>query len=1833
MYRWYGGTMKFIRSFLFIVGVCTLFSCMKKEVQFSEDGFQYISSITQSSIDRDMQIKVVFNEAIKNAQEISRAAVFSPEQKGAWELSDEKTITFTPEKYFAEKTEFTLSLDTGKLMNMGSNKIGVVQHFQVRPSKFEVNIASLISGDSETYSLEGSVETDIACSSDKVESALSAALGTNACRIDFEKNESSKIHRFKIAKIVRGNKNQVLEILYNAKKIGFDAEGKITREIPAAGSFQIIDVQQSNNKTVRFSFSENLDTELDLSEFINVVSDDTDYTYRWEFDRNTIKVVCSRTAWPDGTVISIYPNFKSAEGHLLNTGYEYKVIFGWEKPLVKFVDNNVILPTDGNAIVPIQTKNISGVIVEAVKIQTSNMLQFLQVNELRGDYQMYRVGESVWQKAFDFEWKPEMKNRLVTRGLDITELVKKYPDGMFQLRLTFARRHSQYENPYVQADSNLEFPADFVNFSRYPYQAYWDSIGNRKNEEDYWSSDDNPLHPAFYISSYNRNVLQEKNVLVSNLALAAKVDSSGSVYLQAVNLLTSQAEKNTEIKLYSFAQTLIETGNCDSAGRYTATAKIGDFAFIQAKSGNNYAYLNVQNAPLNTDNFKVGGVKSFEGVKGFVYGERGVWRPGDTLHLCLIVQDLQNALPKNVPVTFTLEDPMGKVIDKKVLSESVNGFYKVETKTNASDITGTWTGRFKIGNNVWTKPLKIESIIPNKLAVTLKVADDYFNSGINPVSLSSEWLNGVKASGLKAEIYARYLSKEMKPEAFTDYTFRDSQYYTATSQEKIWTGMLDENGNAQFNVTLDAGKNVSGMLNAIFETRVYEPSGAYSIETKKFDFSPFSRYVGLKLPKSDDEYREVLYTDKTHKADIVLVDEKGKLISGNAELEFKVYKLEWLWWWVRDTYSKASYDEKRSATQVLSKRVSVKNGRASVDFQIKDWGRYLFVVSDPQGKHTASTISYIDYSYWASRNNSDVEGSSTMLLLTSNKDTYNTKETAEVTFNANKNSTAYITIEKNGAVIKQDIVRTVDGSNTYTFKTDTSMAPNVYVHIALVQEYAQTTNSLPIRLYGIIPIMVEDAATRLTPVIKSAQTFVPNGECTINVSEKTGRPATFTLAVVDEGLLGLTAFKTANPWDYFYSKESSQLASYDIFDLVSAAINGELKTLISVGGSDASELTASKDAERFKPVVFYFGPFELKKGESKSIKFKMPEYIGEVRLMAVMADRNSYGIAEEKVKVKSDVMLSPTLPRTLGVDETMELPVTVFNTTDKNKNISIAMNATGALHAKENLNVQLEALSNKTVSFKVHCDKAGTGEISFVAKEGSRELSRSTTEIAVMSRGINYETEKIISLKAGTELNELLNTPGENGSKSLHIEVSKTQPIGVEKHLDYLLSFPHGCIEQITSKAFAQLYLDKMLHLDATSVSNIKNNIQSVISRYPNYQLSNGGFTYWQGGTYENLWASAFVLHFLTEAKRAGYYVDDSIYTPLVKHLKSTANTFSASDRYDINSQSYRLYALALIGEANPGAMNRLRNEKEISPYARALLALSYAISGNKAQGEKMFADIAHDFPSYRKTGSDFSSSLRDLAITCLVAKKLNDSTADARFTALSKAANAESWLSTQEAAWLLITASNFYSKHDGSTAQYEIKLDEQNIKTAFDANSQMQNITLNDAAQQKVRIKNSGTATLFVSLRYKSKIASGSERAKSSGISIRQKFFRDSEEVPVMQIKHGDSFKVQLAVKNESISDLDNLVLTFPIPTGWEISNERLGGETANSDYSSLDIRDEVIYLHFDLAKGATKTFAFNASASYGGEYFVPAVSCEAMYDAAINANTVGIKVNALRK
>lgn len=1839
-----------LAALVLVLSASVFMAGCKKNDQALQNAMDDIESISYGALKRLEPINVIFKEEIKHPENLEKACVLTPKPSGEWKIMGKNQITFTPSSAYSFKTDLNLELDVGLLLENTEKKKGISLTFNIAHPEFKLISGELIPDEKKEniFRFEGIGETDIPETLASIEKMLTADLKMGNSKsnpaIKVSQGAASNQYKISIKEISRKKQVQELNLSWNLEALGGEGSSSASFTVAALSVFQVTSFSQETGSEIQVNFSDMLDSSQDLRGFIRLESS-PEMPFRYSIDGYKLKIFSQNGLFPDNTRLSVLPGIKNSRGKKLETQADFSITVAWEKPSIRFTKAGNLIPAKEMSVL-VSTKNISGLMLEAFQIYDKNMTQFLQINTIDGSYELNRVGEPVWRQSFDLEWNSSMKNKTVQHSLDLSKLIKKFPGGMFELRASFTKKHSMYESSSKSNEfSHLPFPKDISEIENFKNieTDYWNN-SDIEDEDRYkfWSNRENPNHPAFYLPSYSNYCMAIKRILVSNIGLSAKKDREGKLYISAADLLTAEPMSGVNISLFNFAQKEFESGKTDGDGLLMLKNE-NDAFLIRAEKSGDVNWLPLNSEVLSTSHFQVEGESSKKGVKGYIYGERGVWRPGDDIHLVFILQDLEKNLPKDYPVKFYLEDPLGKKTDTKVFTSSVDGFYRIDTKTNAQDKTGTWYAIVTAGGKSWSKSIKVESIVPNRLFVNLDPKAKYFSEGYNPVVLGGEWLHGAKASGLKAEISARYVLNRTPFENYKNYNFINPELSVQQDSNKIWEGTLNDSGKADINLYLSSEAKAPGKLKAIFETRIYEPSGAFSTENKVFDYSPYSRYVGMQIPKSDDEYRDMLYTNKDQTLYFAVLDPEGNPVKEGVNLSVNLYKLEWYWWWEADEES-ANYTNSRYTQHIKNWNISAKGGKAELNMKVSngDWGRYLITVSDPNGGHSSAQVVYFDWEGWASRKTSD-ESSDSIIMLTTDKAKYYADDTAEITFPGYEGAKALITLEKNGRVLKQEWIKSKGKIFSYKLKLDPSMAPNIYAHVSLIQEHSQTKNSLPIRMYGITPVMIENKLSRLSPVIQAEPSYEPNSKVSFTVSEEKGRPMTFTVAVVDEGLLGLTAFHTGNPWDSFYKKESSQITSWDVYKYVIGAYSGNIESILSVGGGGFIDNKTSKNAERFKPIVYFFGPFEIKAKEKKTIEFDLPQYIGALRIMAVAGKDGAYGIKEETVKVKSDLIVMPTLPRTMGIGETIEVPVTVFNGTSSEKKAKVVLKSEGAINISETKDLSIPANSDSSVFFKVKTDKGGIAKFTAEASaSGISKTAKAFTEIDVLSRGIPYSTVELINIEAGKTFAKTVPLKGENGTKSLSVEISQMPALGLENRLAYLLGYPYGCIEQITSKAFPQLYLNTITALDQTEIDKAKSNVNSVLNRYINYQLRSGGFSYWPGGGYETSWATNYAGHFMVEAKRAGYEVNDSIYQSWLSHQIDMAKNWAGTYADSMETQAYRLYTLALAGKPEIGAMNRLKNmEQNLNSVSKAFLANAYSLAGHSSTAKAMLEKLYEPTTVYRSTGGNYSSNIRDLALILNAYTTVGETARTTNLISkLAKISSSNDWLSTQETAWILLALAPHYAFDKNKSANYEVVTEGNVIKDKLNNTSKLHNIPVNTETAKKMEIKNTGNTPIFAAINTAGKLNPGSETRIEENLKLSVVYQNeDDQEVSPETLKKGQRFKMRVRVDNKTQGSLENLTLSIPIPTGWEITNTRLGGDddTDSEDerntrqlYDFQDLKDTHIYTHFALDGYGTKNFEFTGTVTYGGEYYIPAIFVEAMYDYAYRAVIPGTRIKA---
>ena len=731
----------------------------------------------------------------------------------------------------------------------------------------------------------------------------------------------------------------------------------------------------------------------------------------------------------------------------------------------------------------------------------------------------------------------------------------------------------------------------------------------------------------------------------------------------------------------------------------------------------------------------------------------------------------------------------------------------------------------------------------------------------------------------------------------------------------------------------------------------------------------------------------------------------------------------------------------------------------------------------------------------------------------------------------------------------------------------------------------------------------------------------------------------YTLAIVDEGLLDLTRFRTPDPWQAFNAREALGVNTWDLYNYVVGTYGGRIEQLFSIGGDDALNKGPKAIVNRFKPVVQFAGPFLLKKGEKRQHTYKMPNYNGRVRVMVVAGNGEAYGNTEKSVLVRKPVMLLGTLPRVIGIGEEMVVPATVFATEKGVGDVQVTIACSGNMEVvgEKSHMLHFETVSDKLAQFRIRVkDTPGAGHVKITATGGGE---KSVYETDIEIRSVRRPQIKVtpVTLEAGKSWKGTVGLPGVEGTNSLVLEMSDVQPVNLSTRLSYLLGYPHGCVEQITSKAFPQLYLSGFASLTREQEQSTEATVKEVIRRLRSYQTVDGSFSYWPGGTAPNAWGTVYAIHFLLEAEKKGYLVPEGMKRNALNDLSRIARNWKPEASYSAESeemtQAYRLFVLALGQVAEVGAMNRLKESKTLMSMSRYLLAAGYALVGRPDVSKELVVKTTALTTACSGYDQTFGSDLRDASIR-LMTLCLLDGGKEAALLAneISKTLASDDWLSTQSTAFSLVALSDYMEKYKMSgSMDFSYAVDGKAKKVSTTRNIWTETLLDKTAFSASLELKNTGKSTLFARLVAEGIPAEGKEEAYANGLTLAVSYMdHDGHPVNTSALQQGTNFMAVVTVANSSPRGYSHLVLTEVFPAGWEILNTRfLTGDTVDNRVTGVnyqDIRDDRAYSYIDyLPAGKQVTVRINLCAVYPGRFYLPPVYCEAMYDHLVRANTEG--------
>ena len=1854
--------------FFLLLMIVSFSSCTRtqKDIIPSAEYAPYVNAYTGGVISQNSTIRIELTHEQPmvdlNNELKENPFSFSPSLKGKAYWVSNNTIEFVPEEGTLKPGSlYECTFQLGKFVEVDKKLKEFNFSFRVQERNFTLSIEPLPITDAQPdeINIKGEICFSDIVKKEEVEKILTAKDGNNkSYPVEIIPTDNLTRYQFCINQIPRDTEDYQLTITANGSPARIDQTQSEEVLIPAKDSFRFLSATRIDEPEngIEVVFSAPLSDTQDLKGLIEIPELSSSV---FQIKENRVFIYFEANQLSKLT-LNIHEGVKSSQGKTLGTSHSISFSEINLKPQVEMLTTAAILPDSKSLIIPFRAVNLYAVDLSVIRIFENNVLMFMQTNSLASANELRRSGRLVYKKTL---WLGKDTSKDIYNwenySIDLAGLIRQEPGAIYRVILSFRQEYSAYpcggvDNQEIKfADNNTPDGLMKVSGSALSEadEAVWDTPeayyyynGGTMDWSVYrWKERDNPCHPSYYMNSDRAAAC---NVFASNLGMIVKRNSLNKLWIAVSNILDTNPVGKAQVTVYNFQLQPIGKGETNGEGFVEISSKGTPFIVV-AEAEKQKAYVRVVDGEeQSVSRFDVGGKEIQKGLKGFIYGERGVWRPGDTLHISFILEDREKRIPDKHPVALEIYNPKGQFYTKMISTQGMNGFYTFDVPTQAGDPTGLWNAYIKVGGTTFHKGLRIETIKPNRLKINLTLPKILQSTDKNvTVPLASAWLTGATASKLKAKVEMSLSKVNTQFKNYGQYIFNDPATDFTTIKTDVFDGILNAEGKAGVTLKVPAATNAPGMLNATFTTRVFEPGGDASIYTQSIPFSPFVSYVGINLNQPKGKYIE---TDKDHVFDIVTVNSQGQPVN-RSNLEYKIYRISWSWWWENSEESFGTYINNSSITPVASGKLQTSGGKTTFKFRVDypSWGRYLVYVKDKDSGHATGGTIYVDWPESRGRSNKTDPSGIKMLTFSLDKDSYEIGETATAIIPAAAGGRALVSIENGSSVLHREWIEvTNEGDTKYTFEITPEMTPNVYLHISLLQPHAQTINDLPIRMYGIAPVFVTNRQTVLQPQIQMPEVLRPETDFNVTVSEKSGKPMTYTLAIVDDGLLDLTNFKTPDPWNEFYSREALGIRTWDMFDNVLGASAGAYSSLFSVGG-DATLKPADAKANRFKPVVKFIGPFYLEKGRQQTHTLKLPMYVGSVRAMVVAGQDGAYGNAEKTAFVRTPLMLLSTLPRVLSIQEEITVPVNVFAMEKQVKNVTVSLQASGG-------GVQIEGSHQQSLTFNRPGDqlvfftlktgnKTGKATIKLTASGGGQQ-TKETIEIEVRNPNpiVTLRSSEWIETGQNKELSYQLGSLSANNQ--IKLEVSRIPSVDISRRFDFLYNYQHHCTEQLTSKALPLLFIAQFKTIDTREAEKIKANVQEAIRQIYARQLPNGGFVYWPGNAVADEWISSYTGMFLTLAQEKGYAVHANVLNKWKRFQRAAAQNWrmpqEANNWQQWQSelqQAFRLYTLALAGAPEYGAMNRMKEQPGLSIQAKWRLAAAYALTGKMKPAEELVYNAETTVIPYSSMNQIYGSSDRDEAMileTLLLMNRERDALQQAKV--VSKNLSQENWFSTQSTAFALMAMGRLAEKLSGSL-DFTWTWNGKQQPAVKSAKAVFEKEISTSPKSGTVAVKNQGKGALSVDLITRTQLLNDTLPAISDNLRMDIRYASmDGKPMSVNDIRQGTDFTAIASISNTSgTTDYTNLALTHIIPSGWEVYNERMTvpeaepQETTDSSgnvsgqYTYQDIRDDRVLTYFNLRRGETKIFTIRLQATYAGNFILPAVQCEAMYDVNVQARS----------
>ena len=1795
---------------------------------------QYFAAATVGVISTSSDLTYVLKEPLSadiSDEDLQKLITLTPEVPGKVSMNNKTLLTFSPEKSLAANSVYTVNIAL-KLLNSSLYDKDISYQIKTIEQDMKAEPEGMVINDDNSVTFLFGVKTADLADLEKLKSCFEGGSAT----VDItERKPMDYLLEF----TYRDIKNKPKQINYKGTNIGSDTKGQLSLFDFNDQDLNIVySYFKNDDKTYNIYFSQKLNRMQDLTGLVMVDKQNASYTVK----NNILTIFLNDISDKNTVKLYLDKGITSTEGKSLTTDQYFDINIQTQRPEVQFVSDGNYFPSEGDFKIPIKTRGLEKIRLVVIEVKQENVAHYLAWQSLAyaDFYNLRMYGKPVYDQIVPLNQGITDHEGWTVHGIDLTARLRKNPGSIYHISMEFAPEFTTLNcaKSFSKYKISNKIPnGDYFTVKDFYYEDYYGYY------EDYnWQENNNPCKLAFYINSQP----VQKLFICSDYSVITK-KAGRNYHIALTKLMDLTQVSGADVTLYDLQAEKMATKQTSSDGFVSFENMKSDASVMKVEKGNQITYLALDPNESNTlTEFDIAGERTETDTEFFIYTERDVWRPGDSIYVDLMVNKADASLPEGLPVVMTFYNTDNIIVDEQVrnidLSRQQIYSFKLHTPTNAK--TGNYRCIFQIGPKSVRKNIRIETIKPNTTEAIYKFKDlvdkTIYSENISG-SVQVKYLTGFEIANAKVHTVGK-VRKIVQPFAeYKDYTFDVLDNDNTDNLIEILNAETNEKGFAQFTGNQNL-KSFNTPMNVSIETETVIPGGGSGKEGKSVVVSPFETYLGAKRKDGSGWSTNYTFQDNIEVA-IVSLNPKGKLNSQNTSVTYILQQNIDTWWVDKYRLRSAGNFVNADFWKDIPKANGTINitGKGKITYPKGKLGKgayKLTMFDDKSGHKTQVYFTVYD-------GKESIPGSQPYIVdFQTDKDEYTVGENVSVMLPKIDGAKALLSLERGNKVLKQSWHTLSASANIVKIPSDESWTPNVYIHVTIVQPYKNENNDLPLRMYGIKHIKMAGGTSDLKPVTNIPDRLESNKTYTFTIGENSGKPMEYTLSFVDEGLLNLTGFATPDPVKHFSGKYPLLVKTWDIYKYLIAFFKGKFAGIITIGGDDAYNPDALAEVNRFKSFVNHQGPFKLAKNGKNTHTITIPNFVGKLRLMVVACNDRNFGHLEKYIPVKNPLMVQTQFPRTLNVTDKFILPVTVFR--------DDASVSSATLTTKGDANMIKGIGQNSVLSFDGKNQLSQAYNLEVLNKTGKVNFE---TSIKSGTKGMSESTEILINYPNSyeTAFDKSIVDPGKKSEYNIKIKgypevfSSKFLISGIKipnftQYAADLIEYPYGCLEQTTSAGFSQLYLDKIISLDPAQNKERLENLRITLDKIARFQQSSGKYNYWDGNYY-HFWSDIYAGNFLVEMKRLNQLPKNSeMLQKWINVHTTSANNWAlaeASSEYVYESESiahaFRLFVLAKGGSPAKSAMNRfVSSNKSKNPLTWWLLAGSFQLSGYESKA-KEFMTIAELLQINNDNSRDydtFGDEGRDLAIIVEVLSYLNvdKSKSEKYYDQMVNVLNKQSWVSTQTKGFAFIGAYKYFGKSLNVTnkVDYTITGLSGGTKTYNHSAFEPKVIVIDKSSMGKnLVIQNKGKGPIYIYNTQRYIDNNINKTSQANNLNLRSEFYNATQKQSANKgIRLGDDIIVRISVNNPSSLEVSNLALNLKMPSGWELINPRMY-ETSVSDpnenFTYQDFKDDRVYTFFDLKAGGLQVFTFKAKAAFIGDFYMPAVTCEHMYDGNIYART----------